>query len=226
MPHTRLASLLLITLIAASTAAFLRAEQLKLRHSPVGTPAVHVFISPECSGSPLCVRKGKLSFLLRSPQKVSLTIVDSDGNTVRHLVTNRSYPKGRVTVLWDGAGDNQKRLPDGAYRLSIHLLGEGRTITVPTNILIDRTPPQVSISNFRRGTKNFKFDYRTSEEAFVHVSLYTRGGTLLGSRQVYYGLGHYPWINLKPGTYVLKFWAVDLAGNRTVHGPTKVVTIS
>jgi flagellar hook capping protein FlgD len=225
VPHTRLASLVLITLIAASTAAFLRAEQLKLRHSPVGTPAVHVFISPACTGSPLCVRKGKLSFLLRSPQRISLTIVDSDGNTVRHLVTNRSYPKGRVRVLWDGAGDGQKRLPDGAYRLSIHLLGQDRTITVPTNILIDRTPPQVFISNFRRGTKNFKFDYHTSEEAFVHVSAY-KHGKLIGSRQVYYGIGHYPWITLKPGTYVLRFWAVDLAGNRSVHGPVKVVRVS
>ena len=226
MPHTRLASLLLIVLIAAATAAFLRAEQLKLRHSPVGTPEVHVFISPQCTGSPLCIRRGRLSFVLRSPQKISLTIVDSGGQTVRHLVTSRSYPKGRVTVHWDGSGDGGTRLPDGAYRLSIHLLGQGRTITVPTNILIDRTHPAVTISNFRRGTKNFKFDYHTSEEAFVHVSLYTKGGRLLGSRQVYYGLGHYPWINLEPGTYVLRFWAVDLAGNRTVNGPTKVVTVS
>jgi len=225
VPHTRLASLLLIALIAASTAAFLRAEQLKLRHSPVGTPEVHVFISPQCTGSPLCMRKGRLSFLLRSPQRISLTIVNDSGQTVRHLVTNRSYPKGRVTVFWDGAGDGQKRLPEGAYRLSIHLLGAGRTITVPTNILIDRTPPTVSISNFRRGSKNFKFDYHTSEEAFVHVSAY-KNGKLVGSRQVYYGLGHFPWITLKPGTYVLRFWAVDLAGNRTVHGPAKVVTIS
>ena len=184
---------------------------------------VHVFISPQCTGSPLCVRKGNLTFLLRSPQKISLTIVDSGGNTVRHLVTNRSYPKGRVTVFWDGAGDNGRRLPDGAYRLAIHL--PSRTITVPTNILIDRTPPMVYISHFRRGTKNFKFDYHTSEEAYVHVSAY-KDGKLVGSRQVYYGLGHYPWITLKPGTYTLKFWAVDLAGNRTVNGPTKVVTIS
>jgi hypothetical protein len=226
VPHTRLASLLLVLLIAASTAAFLRAEQLKLQHSAVGSPMVHVFISPQCTGSPLCVRKGKLTFLLRSPQRISLTIVNSDGTTVRHLVTNRAYPKSRVTVFWDGAGDNGKRLPDGAYRLSIHLLGDGRTITVPTNILIDRTHPMVTISNFRRGSKNFKFTYHTSEEAFVHVSAYTKGGKLIGSRQVYYGVGHYPWINLKPGTYVLKFWAVDLAGNRTINGPTKVVTIS
>ena len=223
MPHTRLASLLLIALIAAATAAFLRAEQLKLRHSAVGSPMVHVFISPQCTGSPLCVRKGRLTFLLRSPQKISLTIVDADGNTVRHLVTNRSYPKGRVTVFWDGMGDNGRRLPEGAYRLSIHL--PSRTITVPTNILIDRTPPTVSISNFRRGSKNFKFDYHTSEESFVHVSAY-KNGKLVGSRQVYYGLGHYPWITLKPGTYTLKFWAVDLAGNRTVNGPTRVVTVS
>ena len=213
-------------LIAAATAAFLRAEQLKLRHSAVGSPEVHVFISPQCTGSPLCVRKGKLRFLLRSPQKISLTIVNSGGQTVRHLVTDHTYPKGWVTARWDGAGDGGKRLPDGAYRLSIHLLGQGRTITVPTNILIDRTHPMVTISNFHRGTKNFRFSYKTSEEAFVHVGLYTRGGKLLGSRQVYYGVGHYPWMNLKPGTYVLKFWAVDLAGNRTVNGPTKVVTVS
>ena len=225
MPHTRLASLLLVTLIAAATAAFLRAEQLKLQHSPVGTPAVHVFISPQCNGSS-CVHKGRLSFLLRSPQKVSLTIVNAAGQTVRHLVTSRAFPKGRVTVFWDGAGDGQKRLPDGAYRLAIHLLGDGRTITVPTNILIDRTPPTVSISHFRRGAKNFSFDLphqRAGLRPRQHLHAERQAGRARAGSTT--GLGHVPWKSLKPGTYVLRFWAVDRAGNRTVHGPSKVVTV-
>jgi hypothetical protein len=72
----RAAAAIPLVLIALCSAAFLRAEQLKLRHSAVGHPHVRQAFSPGCTDAG-CLPAAKLRFTLRKAQVLDLGIVDA-----------------------------------------------------------------------------------------------------------------------------------------------------
>jgi len=112
----RAAAAIPLVLIALCAAAFLRAEQLKLHHSPVAHPHVRQAFSPGCT-DPGCLPAARLSFTLRKAQALDLAIVDADGNVTRTIATGRRYRKGPVVLHWDGSTDSGGQAPDGRYRL-------------------------------------------------------------------------------------------------------------
>ena len=147
MPSARSGYAIVAVLLIAAAGAFLRAEQLKLKLSPVAQPAPPQHFSPVCTGSPRCQTEAQLKFLLRTPQRVELAIVDSSGEVVRTLTPpgGTAYPKGVVKTTWDGTTDAGGQAPDGPYRLRVKLPGSGKTITIPNRIVIDTTPPTLAL---------------------------------------------------------------------------------
>jgi hypothetical protein len=118
MGRTRIATVLVGVLIAASAVAFLRAEHLKLERSPVAKPAIQKYFSATCTaGTRHCSpsHRAALSFSLRRPATVSLAIVDGGGHMVRRLSGPVAQPKGPVHTSWTGAprraGLRRRRLP-------------------------------------------------------------------------------------------------------------------
>ena len=104
MGRTRIATVLVGVLIAASAVAFLRAEHLKLERSPVAKPSIQKYFSATCTvGTRHCKpsHRAALSFSLRRPATVSLAIVDGGGHVVRTLSGPVARPKGpgRRTIL-------------------------------------------------------------------------------------------------------------------------------
>ena len=89
MSHRAATAALPLVLIAACAAAFLRTEQLKLHHSPVGHPHIRQAISPGC-GDPGCRPVAHMRFTLRQAQALTLAMVRPDGTLVRTLVSHRS----------------------------------------------------------------------------------------------------------------------------------------
>ena len=111
-------------LVLACFAAFLITQRLK--HTPT---AVHRFklstaFSPFPGGH---TRLEEISFELASAEPVTVTIVDSDGNTVATLVRDFPAPRYKdVSLRWNGRRGT-------AHRLGHLRTPGGRSIPVPDN---------------------------------------------------------------------------------------------
>ncbi len=171
-----------------------------------------------------------LAFTLRSPQRLSMWIVDSGGRTVRHLVGGRAYANGEVRIRWDGRSDAGDLLPDGHYRLAVDLLGEARTVTIPDPIVLDTVAPTVQITGVTRNADTTILRFRhAGGDASLHLAV-LQGRVVVSSTRlrpfaVLHGVARFTGGSLSPGRYRLELYAVDAAGNRTTNPPTVYVTI-
>jgi hypothetical protein len=217
--QARAASLLLATIIALSAVAFLRVEQLKLDHSPVERPHVKQFFSPTCDPARLlCHPTALLRFTLGSRQAIGLSIVNADGQIVRHLTAgDREHPKGPVRIRWDGRSDSGALVPDGRYRLAVHL-ANGRTVTIPDPIILDTKPPTVDITRRDRTARGLVLHFITSEPSRTFQRV-TEDGRLLKFHDTHRGVSRFLTQHRKPGLYEVAIVAVDPAGNRTANPP-------
>jgi hypothetical protein len=158
-------------LLLVSGVAFLRAEQLKLQHSPVGAVQIQKVFSTAC---PLHANfrcrshSARLSFRLRDPGRIALAIVDGSGGVVDRLgpAGGARRPRGRITVGWNGRTASGATAADGTYHLRVSLLTLGRTITVPDPIGLDDTAPTLTLTG---GRGHLPLRYATSESAVVFV---------------------------------------------------------
>jgi hypothetical protein len=150
MSSVRIATAVVGVLIVAAGAAFLRAEHLKLERSPVAKPSIQKFFSATCTaGTRHCnpAHRAALSFTLRRPATVSLAVVDGGGRVVRELAGPEHRPKGVVSTSWDGRTAAGKLAPDGDYHLRVDLRSLGRTITIPDPVVLDDTPPVLTLKS-------------------------------------------------------------------------------
>lgn len=146
-------------------------EELKLQRSPITAPRFpHVF-SPVC-GCPQAV--ARLTLRLRKRDRVDAVVVDRQGKTVRALATDEPHRKGNVTFRWDGRDKAGGIVPDGRYRLRIHLDRQRRTILLPNTVLVDTKPPKAKLLRVSRRTfspdgnavnDRIKIVYRANEKA-------------------------------------------------------------
>ena len=221
MSHSRAATALLLVLIAACTMAFLRAEQLKLRKSPVSKPRIHQSFSPGCA-QPGCHPKARLQFTLRSPLTVSLAIVDVGGHVIRTLETDTRHPKGDVRFVWDGLNDSSRQVPDGRYELRVAI--RDRSITIPEPILVDTQKPGITLDRIDRG-KTIRLHYTKADRNTRAIIVVLRNGKVVREQRVYLNPAHLPTAEIAPGRYVVQIIAIDAAGNRTAQPPSFRVTV-
>ncbi len=224
---------LVLVLIGATAASFGVAERLKLERSPVTAPRFTRLIGPTCD----CRRAtAKLRLRLRVPEQVDATVVDRKEQPVRTLATDLPRPRGVLRLTWDGRDEAGEVVPDGRYRLRVHLDRRDRTILVPTPIWVDSTLPRIRLVGLsrsvvspdgdRRGDRMF-FRYRTSERAYPIV--YVEGMYAVRGQWRPAGRGRVPWRGrlekrpLDAGRYEAWLVAVDLAGNRSE--PTERVVV-
>ena len=104
--------LLAVALLLGSVAAFSYTEKLKLTRSPVGVARFDGWVSPGCD----CRHEvARLSFLLRKPERVHVSIVDADGDEVRRLASNIRRPAGRIALEWDGRDREGRPVREGLF---------------------------------------------------------------------------------------------------------------
>jgi FlgD Ig-like domain len=229
----RAVTALALVLLAATAAAFAVTERLKLQRSPVTAPRFDRLLSPTCG-----CEKGiaKLRVTLRKADRVDASIVDSAGEPVRTLVTDAEQPKGVARLEWDGRDDRGEPVRDGRYRLRVHLERADRTITVPTPVRVDGTPPTVEFLGRRpeklspdgdgRGDRVL-FTYRANETSYALVVV----GGVDAVRGKYFpaGRGRVSWRGrlrgqvVEPDDYEVALVSVDRAGNRSQ--PTRSIRI-
>lgn len=221
MSHSRAATALLLVLIAACTAAFMRAQQLKLRHSPVASPAVGQAISPGCSQEG-CRPRATLRFTLRRALTISLAIVDEDGRVVRTLESHERHEKGRVRLVWDGRTDDGGVAPDGRYGVRVTI--PDRDITFPDPVLVDTQLPGITIDRIERGP-TIRIHY-TKQEGDTRAMMAVRhDGEIVLERRIFLPIARLPHSELPPGHSVVELFAVDRAGNRTLDPPSFPVNV-
>ncbi len=216
-------------LLGGTAAALALTEQLKLERSPV--LRTHV--------GKLLGKKGQIPvrFMLRKADRLTLVIVDSDGNVVRTLLSSTFRPRGVQRFSWDGRDDLGQGVAAGTYKPRLHLAREHRTILMPNPIRVDATAPRIALVSLT--PRVFSPDagyphnvvfmrYRTSERA--RALLYVNG---LRRRELnrYVRSGLIRWngkvngIALPARRYRLALQAKDLAGNLSPLVPIGPVTI-
>jgi hypothetical protein len=224
-----LSTVILLGLLLASAAAFAITEHLKLIKSPIYKTDVTTVFSPVCG---CATDRAKIIFSLRSPDTITVTIVDSSGKAVATLATDRSVPKGKVTFYWDGRTDDGTVVPDAsAYQPQVEF--PRRTIRMPNRILVDTSAPTVVSATdgdglLIPGDHALKIDYVLSGKARAAGYVDGRRVFLSRSKQP---RGQVNWNGkrlgkpLPPGRYVLEVGAVDVAGNETPAAERKRVVV-
>lgn len=226
---------LVAALLVATSAAFVVTEKLKLTRNPIVGPTVDKVFSPVCD---CATDSAEIAFRLRQADRVSVEIVDGDGDVVRELARSRPQPRQLpASYVWDGRDGDGRVVGEGTYRPRVHLDGQRRTIVMPNRIRIDTTPPRVLsftarpvlVSPDRDGRfDRVKIRYRIDERAAVE--LYVGGKRALrklGTRPV----GTMDWFGvaagrrLPEGRHTLRLLARDLAGNLGPRSGSRTVQI-
>ena len=225
--------MLVVALLAGTAAAFALTQGLKLQKSPIfGTDPAEVF-SPVCD----CEKEvATVGFKLRKADRLDVSIVDGD-EVVRTLERGTRYPAGPVEIEWDGRDDAGRVLPEGDYEPRVRLRGQHQTITLPSPMRIDVTPPVVQDVSVR--PKVFSPDgdrrrdvltvrYRLSEPG--RGELYVDGERRVLTRfprteELIEWHGKVDGRSLARGSYDVQLEAFDQAGNRTERTTPVPVTV-
>jgi hypothetical protein len=211
---------LAVALLVGSAAAFTRTERLKLAASPVSKPQFERHLSPDCDCPHSVVQ---LSLLLRRPETLDASVVDSDGGHVATLLEGKAARAGRQVFTWDGRNDGGQVVPDGLYRLKLRLERDRRTILIPKTILVDTAPPRVRVLRAVAEPDGVAVRYRTNEGARVFLLLDGKKVAHGGRRSGGAGRLLTDPMGIPNPLDGFTLVAVDRAGNRTEPLPVDVV---
>ncbi|MEA2381065.1 MAG: hypothetical protein QOH72_1036 [Solirubrobacteraceae bacterium] len=142
---SRVAGIVFAALVVATFAAFFVAQRLKAVPGVVGEFRRSPFFSPNHDGR---FDRATVRFEIRKRDRVTLTVVDADGDPVRELIGGRTVlPYHEIRARWDGLDADGRRVPDGTYRYRITLPDQGRNVVLPESVRLDTTPPKPRITS-------------------------------------------------------------------------------
>jgi hypothetical protein len=214
---------LVAALLVGTAVAFAYAERLKLTRSPLfGTHVVNKVFSPTCACATDTTR---IVVELRHRDRITVVMIDHNGDVVRTIVADRPRPRGRIDVAWNGRDDAGRVVPDGSYRPRVKLALDRRTIVLPNPIRVDTTPPHVELLDVKPQLFSPDGDGHADRvSARYRVNEPARGILYVNGRQhiVTYRKpteGRISWDGrvggrvVRPGVYRISVGARDPAGN-------------
>jgi len=238
-----LTSVTLLGLLVATAAAFAITEHLKLKKSPLYAVQVSAGASrplhrPEpVVFSPVChclTDVARIGIRLRHPDRVTVMIVDSAGNTVATRGNDSLLAAHSPQhFVWDGRTDAGALVSDGVYYPWVHLANARHTFKFANKITIDTKPPEVRSASglkpvlFAGPGRSVAIRYALSEKAHALVYLgnrHTLGRLTRPSAKIKWN-GRLQYRQLPAGKYVISIGAQDLAGNETPAAERKHVTV-
>jgi FlgD Ig-like domain len=224
-------TLLAVALLVGCAAAFTYTESLKLERKPVTRVRLDRWLSPTCD----CPGEtAKLSFRLREAEQLDVTMVDGDGDRVRILESALEAPAGRVVVTWDGLDEAGQVVPDGPYRLRLHLRDERRSVEIPEDVNVDTRAPRVRLASVSptllasgdRVDVRFRIDELAKVVLLVDGVRVPRGGWRRpGARTLAWG-GIVDGVPVSAGTHALALEAEDRAGNVSAPTPPERIVVT
>lgn len=176
------------------------------------------------------------------PVNWNLQVRTSSGTVLRTWTGTGSS----LSLIWDGKNSTGYRVPDGSYtvRLSGTDMSGVTFTTTSVTVTVDTKLPTVTgvsvtpTSFSPRTGQTTKINYTLSESCYVTVNVYNSTGALkrilVDNVLQASGLQRVVWNGkdtsnntLPPGTYTIKIYVVDKAGNKATPYPiTKTVTIT
>lgn len=226
---------LVAALLVATSAAFVVTEKLKLTRNPIVGPRVeNKIFSPVCD---CATDTASITFRLREPDRVTVELIDADGDVVRELARRRPHGRAAVSYVWDGRDGTGEVVDEGSYKPRIHLDRARRTIVMPNPIRVDVTAPRVVSFTARPlvispdgdgRSDRAQIRYAVSERAVVELYVDgTRAIRKFGTRP----RGTMSWTGtaagepLPEGVYTLRLVARDVAGNLGPRSGSRTVRI-
>jgi hypothetical protein len=229
-----LTTALVLAVLAGSAVAFAVSERLKLEKRPITPTTIDKQFSPVCR----CPQaRARIGFRLLKADTVSVSIIDANGHTVRHLVRTKRLGAVKHGFTWNGRDDQGRLLLEGSFKPKVVLADADRTFVFQNPIRIDVTRPRLRLVAVRPRVFSPDGDgrsdrvtvaYRVSEHAHVLLlvngrqRVRTRFKPLRGELQWY---GRVNGRKLPTGTYRLALVAVDPAGNRSASVPAGTVLL-
>jgi hypothetical protein len=208
-----------LALLGCTAAAFAITEGLKLEHSPVSNTHVGKKEAPDSQS----YKTVPIGFQLRKPDRVTVEIVNGNGDVVRTLARSRREPSGALQFIWNGRGDNREVVPDGVYRPRVHLADAHKTIVLPNAITMDATPPFIRLVSVTPRVispdgdsvrDHVRIQYQTNELARAQLYVDGEPRTLVYR---FLRAGKIDWPQgpqrLSPGRHLLRLRALDRATN-------------
>jgi len=142
---SRISGFVFAALVLATFGAFFVAQRLKATPSVVGEFRRTPFFSPNHDGR---FDRATVRFEIRKRGRVSLAVVDADGDEVKTLIDDDTFlPYREIRARWDGTNDDGERVPDGSYRYRITLADQGRNVVIPESVRLDTTPPRPRVTS-------------------------------------------------------------------------------
>jgi hypothetical protein len=230
---SRFATTALVLCLLGGTAVALGViEGFKLEKNPISGPHIRDSFSPVC-GCPTNV--ALIKFRLRKTGRLTLEVIAPDGRIVRTLVHGRRTRANKLHFVWNGRTDAGQLVPDGFYKLRLHLGGQHRTIVLPKGTTVDTKRPSAVLLGVKPLVLSPDGDhvrdavavrYRVSEQA--HVRLLVDGqvavrGAPIRLQATLYWPGTLRGVPLPAGIYHVSLVAEDLAGN--LSRPTRSIRV-
>lgn len=224
---------LLLVLVGVTVGAFVVTERLKLERSPITAPRFPKEFSPTCDCP---TETAKLRVRFRTSDRVDALVVDRTGGAVRTLASDRPVSRGDEVFEWDGRDEAGAVVPDGRYRLQLHLEESRRTFLIPTTVRVDTKAPRVrvlaaagtTISPDGDGVNDrVRIRYRAGSKA--RPTLTANGEPVVRGRARPSGRSALQWNGridgepAPPGEYLLELRVRDLAGNESE--PVEAATV-
>jgi FlgD Ig-like domain len=227
-------TVLVLLVLAGSAAAFAISEGLKVQKAAITAVHVGKVISPDCNCP---TDRAGIGFRLTRSDRLTLSILDSEGVSVRTLIASKLFSRGKHHFTWNGRTAVGAVVPEGTYEPRIRLHRAGKTLVLPNPIRVDTTPPRIAVVSVHPRVISPDGDgrsdvlhvrYRIDERA--HALLYVNGvlrarTKFERTRDTVDWYGKVGGEALPPGTYRLALAAVDLAGNRSRPIGAGTVTI-
>jgi len=228
---TRLARVAFAVLVLATLGAFVVTQKLKSSPPLVVRPHIFSVFSPTPDAR---VTRARLSFWIVNGDNVSVSIVDDEGRIVRRLVDGRFLRKRkRLVLFWNGRGDDGLVARDGAYRVRVALIHQGRTIDLAQPIEVDTRPPRPRVTDVsprrdgpaflpQRGVHAVTIHLAGLEGRSARVLIYRTDVSpprRVGQLHVGFGARTVAWdgtLGGRPapaGTYLMGLLAADRSGN-------------
>jgi hypothetical protein len=141
MPRRNLdvAAVVFALLVVATVAAFAYAQRVK--RDPLLVDRVEIGHKKSNAFTPKakCNRQIKLKFRTTTSNQGTVEIIRPGGELVTKLARNIFLKRYTIhTFHWDGANEDGVIQPPGRYKLRVILEGEGRSLTAPGTIRLER----------------------------------------------------------------------------------------
>jgi hypothetical protein len=224
---TRAAVAVFLLLVGATFGAFFVAQRLKGATPVVELRGAKRAFSPDGDR----VRDVKtFGIAVRKADRLTVDVVDSDGNDVRRLADDlRVEPYRTRRVTWDGRTDEGSVAPDGFYQVRVSMRDTGRSVIVPTKLRIDTKAPKPYVREVRPGrivspgTSDIVVRVaRVSRRTPTQVAVWRTDlpePERVASGEIPKGLHRWRWNGTvdgspaAPGTYLFQVTVSDQAGN-------------